>query len=180
VLIFGGFMTKTFVLAAIAILILVQTSTAQTPSEDEKTRPDKEEIIGSMLKSAGISSQQQNSRLNQIMTTESKTPRSDFLFCLGLAYRGVGKAQTCVAKAYENGRGIVEDQIEAYLWYVLALENKSSAGAPVQSLETEEQRMKTKLQTAYPFPSDEDLENQLKTLHDRIAQYQADFKKAKK
>jgi hypothetical protein len=184
VLICGGFMTKTVVLTAIAMLILVQTSTAQqgssTISEDDKTRPDRTEIINSMVKSAGMSSQQQDSQLNRILKSESKTPRSDFLFCLGLAYRGVGKAQTCVAKAYETGSGVVEDQIEAYIWYALALENKSSAGSTEQSLESEEQRIKTKLQTAYPFPSDEDLENQLKTQHDRIAQYQSDFKKAKK
>jgi hypothetical protein len=183
IVVFGGFMNKT-VWAAIAILILLQTSLAQrgasTISENEKTRPDKEEIISAMIKSAGVSSQQQDSRLNQILAAESKTPRSDFLFCLGSAYRGSGKAQKCVAKAYETGRGIVEDLIEAYIWYVLALENKSSAGSTEQSLEAEVERIKTKLQTAYPFPSDEDLENQLMTQHDRIMQYQSDFKKAKK
>ena len=179
-------MIKRVVLAAFTVLIMIQAAAAQQgaspASEDEKTRPGKEEIIGSMIKSARMSSQQQDSQLNQILKnqSESKTPRSDFLFCIGPAYRGVGKAQLCVAKAYETGRGVVEDQIEAYIWYALALENKSSAGAAEQSLQADKQRLKDKLQTAYPFPSDEELEDQLKSLQDRIAQYQSDFKKEKR
>jgi hypothetical protein len=179
-------MIKRVVPAAITILLLIQAAAAQqglpSISEADKTRPGREEILGAMIKSARMSNQQQDSQLNLALKnqSESKTPRSDFLFCIGLAYRGVGKAQTCVAKAYEAGRGVVEDQIEAYVWHALALENKSSAGSTEQSLQAEQQRVKEKLQTAYPFPSDEELENQLKAQQDRIAQYQSDFKKEKK
>jgi hypothetical protein len=180
-------MIKRVALMAMTVLIIIQAAAAQQgssppASEDEKTRPGKEEITGSMIKSARLLSQQQDSQLNQILKnqSESKTPRSDFLFCIGLAYRGVGKAQTCVGKAYETGRGVVEDPIEAYIWYALALQNKLSAGAAEQSLQADKQRVRDKLQTAYPFPSDEELEDQLKAQQDRIAQYQSDFKKAKK
>jgi hypothetical protein len=174
------------VLTAITFLIMTQAIPAQQgsspASEDEKTRPGKEEILGSMTQSARISTQQQDSRLNQILKNQSasKTPRSDFLFCIGMAYRGVVRAQSCVAKAYETGIGVVEDRIEAYGWYAVALENKSASGPLEQSLQAETQRVKDKLQTAYPFPSDDDLEDQFKTQQDRIAQYQSDFKKEKK
>ena len=177
-------MIKRVIPAAIAILILMQAAVAQqgSLSEADKTRPGKEEILSSMIKSARMSNQQQDSQLNLILKnqSESKTPRSNFLFCIGLAYRGVGKAQTCIAKAYEAGLGVVEDQIEAYVWYAVAQGNKSPAGSTEQNFQSDTQRIKDKLQTAYPFPSDEDLENQLKAQQDRIAQYQSDFKKEKK
>ena len=168
------------------VFILVRWAVAQQglspSSEDEKTRPGEEEIMSAMIKSARVSSQQLISQLNAVLKnqSESKTPRSDFLFCIGSAYRGIGHAQTCVAKAYENGRGVVEDWMEAYLWYALALENKSTAGSTEQNLESEKQRIKEKLQTAYPFPSDEELEDQVRALKERIAQYQSDLKKRKK
>jgi hypothetical protein len=179
-------MIKRVIPAFIAVLIMIQAAAAQQgsspASEDEKTRPGKEEIIGSMTRSARMSSRQLDNQLNQILKnqSESKTPRSDFLFCLGPAYRGVGKAQECVAKAYETGRGVVEDQIETYVWYALALQNKSSAGSTEQSLQANKERVKDKLQMAYPFPSDEELEDQLKAQQDRIVQYQSDLNKEKK
>jgi hypothetical protein len=171
----GGFMIRRLLLAA--ILLAAKSKAAEqgssTSSEDIQTRPDRQEIISLMIKSGRMPAQQQTDRLNQILArSESKTPRSDFLFCTGLAYLGNYRAQTCVAKAYEAGRGVVEDGIEAYVWY-------SIAAAGDQKLEVEQERIKTKLQTAYPFPSDDDLEAQLTTQRDRIKQYQADMKKQK-
>jgi hypothetical protein len=171
----GGFMIRKLLVAA--IILAAQAIAAQqgsTPSsEDALTRPDKQEIINLMIKSSRLPAQQRTERLNQILAqSESKTPRSDFLFCVGIAYLGDHRAQTCVAKAYEAGRGIVEDGIDAYLWY-------SIAAAGDQKLEAEQERIKTKLQTAYPFPSDDDLEAQLTSLKERIKQYQSDIKKQK-
>jgi TPR repeat protein len=160
-----------------AILLTAQAMAAEQgsapSSEDVQTRPDRQEIIDLMIKSNRAPAQQRSERLNQLLgQSESKTPRSDFLFCTGLAYLGDYKAQICVAKAYEAGRGVVEDGIEAYVWY-------SIAAAKDQKLEAEQERMKNKLQTAYPFPSDDDLEAQLNAQQSRIKQYQADMKKQK-
>jgi hypothetical protein len=141
-------------------------------SEEAKTRLDKKEITDLMSQGARLSARQQEAKLAAILKSqsESKTPRSDFLFCMGLAYLGNVKAQACVAKAYESGIGIVEDRIETYVWDSIAAEADPK-------LESERERVKTKLQTAYPFPSDEDLENQLSKQKEQIKQYQTEMKK---
>jgi TPR repeat protein len=155
-------------LLATAILFLglglAQAAAAQ--QEENNTRLDKKEILDLMKKSARMPSQQQNEKMDAILKTqsESSTPRSDFLFCMGLAYWNNVKAQKCVAKAYELGRGIVEDPAESYIWFSLA------------SSEEDQQRVQIKLRSAYPFPSDEEQEEQVKTLQTRIKQYQAEAK----
>ncbi len=160
----------------LAVILLTPAATAgqgSSPlSEDVQTRPDKQEIVDWMTRSGQMDVHKRTDRLDRILSqSEGKTPRSDFLFCVGLAYLGDYKAQTCVAKAYESGRGVVEDQIEAYLWYSIA-----SLGDP--KLEEVKDRLKNKLQTAYPFPSDEELADQLNEQQSRIKQYQAETKKS--
>ena len=119
-------MLKRFLLTAIIALArslrslrAIRAGTAA--SEDAKTRPNKQEIADLMVQSH-MPAPQQNSKIDQILADQagSKTPRSDFMFCTGLAYLGNAKAQTCVAKAYESGLGVVEDLSEAYTWYALA------------------------------------------------------------
>ena len=80
-------------------------------SEGVVTRPNKQEITDLMLQERRMSDQEQNSKVALILQdpTAGKTPRSDFMFCTGLAYLGNYKAQICVGNAYENGRGIIED-----------------------------------------------------------------------
>ena len=119
---------------------------------------------------------QQNENLDVILRSaaDSKTPRSNFLFCVGSAYLGNGKAQQCLGRAYENGRGVVEDQMEAYTWFALA------AGSKVSGSDADLERVKTRLLSKYPAPTDEEFENQVSDLKDRISQYQAAVKKNKK
>ncbi len=149
---------------------MAQSTAAEQRSEGDKFRLEKKEILDLMAKSGPTPSRQQNDRLNQILKNqpESGTPRSDFLFCMGLAYWNNSTAQICVGKAYETGRGIVEDLSEAYTWYSLA------------SSEADQQRVQMKLQLAYPSPSDEELAEQVKTQQDQIKQNQVEAKKEKK
>ena len=167
-------------LAAIVSLLLFQTYSAAAQSEDAKTRPDKQEIIDQMVKIGRLSLQQRDSRIDQILSDQSstKTPRSDFMFCLGLAYLGNYKAQTCAGSAYENGRGIVEDFTEACVWYSIALENqiKKPTEERAQALVN---RVRNLLFSVYPAPTDEDLDDLVKAQKARLAQYQVEAKKIK-
>ncbi len=112
--------------------------------------------------------------------SDSKTARSDFLFCLGLAYRDNYKAQRCAAGDYENGIGIVEDLSEAYTWYAVALENPRIDESSKAKLEEDKERVKARLLSAYPHPSEDDLDDMVKTQKTRIAQYNQDAPKTKK
>jgi TPR repeat protein len=160
----------------LSFFLLPLTAQESAISQQDATRPDKPEIHSWMKKTAQISVKQQNENLDVILksASESKTPRSDFLFCLGLAYAGNGKSQQCLGRAYEKGRGVVEDLMEAYTWFALAVENKAPES------EADLDRVKTRLLSTYPAPSDEEFENQVSDLKSRISQYQAEAKKSKK
>ena len=151
-------------------------------SEDTKTRLHKEEVIELMAKTAQMPKAQQDSRLDLILKDQSgsKTPRSDYLLCTGLAYLGNYKAQECVGKAFEKGLGVIEDLSEAYAWYGIALENRGSDDAAEQRLEAAKARMTASMRSAYPAPSDDELDEMIDTQRNRIAQYQDEMKKAKK
>jgi hypothetical protein len=171
-----------FVTVAIS-LALLQSSLAQEPaSENVKTRLNKQETIDQMLKVGRMSAQQQNSKVDALWKNLSagKTPRSDFLFCMGLAYLGNYKAQRCVASAYENGRGIVEDQLEAYTWYAVALQNKISDPDDEQTIQADKERVMDRLLAAYPHPTEDELDDMVGARQTRMTQYQDDMKKAKK
>jgi TPR repeat protein len=173
-------MVKRLFSAALIIcsLIFIQEITiAQQPSVSEEavTRPDKGEIIPWMIYTAHMSEKQQNEKLAAIYKNPSesagKTPRSDFMTCVGLAYWGNAKAQQCVALAYEKSRGIVEDFSEAYAWYALAVSHKTEGSE--ENLE----RIKTRLVSVYPAPTDDDLDAQVASLKNQILKYQTEANK---
>lgn len=175
-------MLKKLLLTLMVALPLAIAASAQEPaSEDAKTRPNKQEILDLMITAGRMPAQQQSARLDAIAKDSAgKTPRSDFLFCTGCAYLGNTRAQQCVASAYENGRGIVEDLSEAYAWYAVAFENKITDKAIAEKIEADKERVKERLLAAYPHPTEDDLNDLAGALKSRIAQYQEDVKKAKK
>jgi hypothetical protein len=158
---------------------------AQTPaaaSEETKTRLNKQEIIHLMLKIGQLPHTQQDSRIALIVKSQSdsKTPRSDFEFCIGLAYLGNYRARSCTAKAFERGLGIVEDLSDAYVWYVLALESPIDDAAARKHLEEEKERIIMKLRSKYPSPSDEELEDLVGAEKNRLTDYRTEVTKVKK
>ena len=163
----------------LSLITLYAAGPAQAPrSEQDTSRPDKQEIVQQMQKLSTLPAGQRDSTLDAILNraSDSTTPRSDFLFCLGSAYLGNGKAQGCVGRAFESGRGIVTDLSDAYVWYSLALENhvREIGG---KSIEADRERVKENLQHNYPAPSDEDLELLVKTEKTHMAQSQAELGK---
>lgn len=151
-------------------------------SEDVKTIPDREEIANMMLQASRMSAQEQDNRVTQILKNQadSKTPRSDFMFCTGLAYLGNYKAQLCTGYAYENGIGIVDDLPSAYTWYEMALANRIADDADAKRAEADRDRAKERLLSAYPHPTEDDLADMVNAQKTRIAQYQEQLKNAPK
>jgi TPR repeat protein len=150
-------------------------------SEDVKTRLDKQEIIDLMARIGRMSRPQQDRKMDLILKDQSvsKTPRSDFMFCTGLAYLGDSRAQECVGRAFEKGIGTVEDMLEAYTWFALALENRGIDKAAKQRVQADKERVLTRLRSAYPSPTDDDLEDMVRAQESRIAQYQEEAKRTK-
>lgn len=169
---------RLFGITALIVVFMAALAMAQEPavSEQETSRPDRQESVAWMRKTAAMPDAQQSEKLDSILRTgsESATPRSDFFFCLGLAYRGNGKAQQCVARAYEKGLGVVEDLAESYVWFALAHAGHA-AGA-----EADMERVKTLLVSVYPAPTDEELEEQVAAQKSRLQEYQAEVRKSKK
>jgi hypothetical protein len=163
-------------------LLIALSQTLMAQSEDVKARPNKQEITDLMAQIRRMPGQQQNEKLAQILKDPagSKTPRSDFAFCTGLAYLGNYKAQMCVGNAYENGRGIVEDLSEAYAWFAIASESQIADESEAKRVEAERERVKERLVSAYPHPTEDDLADLVNSQKTRIAQYQDQIPKAKK
>ncbi len=176
------FKKTTLTIVMVLMLAAVQTAAAQGTSEDTKTRPNKQEILDLMMKIGRMPVRELNSKIDAIWQdiANSKSPRADFLFCLGLSYLGNYKAQKCTASAYEKGIGIVEDLSEAYTWDSVALENKIADKAAEEMIQADKERIKMTLLAAYPHPTEDDLDDLVRTQKTRIAQYQEDAKKAKK
>ncbi len=180
-------MSKKLLLAVLVTYSLALTSltyAAQglTPkSENEKTRLSKEEITTLMINTARLPIKEQESRMDLIWTgkADSKTPRSDFLFCTGLAYTGNYKAQVYLGRAYENGTGIVEDHLEAYLWYSIALDNSIDEKEIAKEIQADRDRVKTNLLSFYPAPSEEELDDSVKEQKQRMVEYQAEIRNTK-
>jgi len=151
-------------------------------SEDAKTRLNKPETLDWMRTIGRMARAQQDSRMETLANgrPDSKTPRSDFMFCSGLAYLGNPKAQACVARAYEHGIGIIEDLTEAHVWYTVALENSAGDAAARERLQSDLDRISLRLHSTYPSPSEEELEDLVKAEKDRITQYRDELKKTKK
>jgi hypothetical protein len=171
---------KSLLIMIIAFPLTLAQLRAQD-SEDTKARPNKQEILNLMTSTGKMPAQQQSAKLDSIRqdSSGSKTPRSDFLFCVGLAYRGNYKAQRCVASDFEHGTGIVEDLSEAYAWYSVALENPRIDESSKAMLESDKERVKTRLLSAYPHPTEDDLDDMVNTQKSRIEQYNQDARKAK-
>ena len=173
---------RLFFMAAmmVALSAIPVPAPAQGGSEDVKARPNKQDIIDQMIAAGRISAPQRNSRLDQILSGQpGKTPRFDFMFCLGSAYLGNYKAQRCLGKAYEGGLGVVEDISEAYAWYSVAFENQSAEKSAQKEIESDLDRVKQRVFSSYPAPTDDDLDDLVKAQKSRIAQYQSEVKKAK-
>ncbi len=147
-------------------------------SEEVKTRPDKGEILELMSKVKRMPISEQQTRLDAILKQGSagKQPRSDFLLCIGLAYWGNYQAQMCTGIAYESGRGIVEDLAEAYSWYSIAEQSAVSDEEAARQASTAKERVKSKLMSTYPAPTDEELEDLVKEQKHKIVQYQNEAK----
>jgi hypothetical protein len=170
------------ILSPLFILFALPILQAQTPvSEDAKTRLNKQETLAQMTLISRLPQKQRENKISGIWLHQEavKTPRSDFLFCMGFAYLGNHKAQACVADAYEKGLGIVEDLMEAYTWYAVALEYPISDAAAKQRIEENKERIKQKLVSVYPAPTDDELDDLVRKEKDRIAQYQEAAKKLK-
>ena len=168
---------RLLLLASFILAVFTSVSAAQVSAafETDIYRPDKSDIIAWMNQASKIPAAQQNEKadaaLKGISASNSKTPRSDFQLCLGLAYLGNAKAQRCVAYAYEKGIGIVDDTLEAYVWFELAHRGgDKESGADVS-------RVILILNSAYPAPSEEELENMASEQKGKIATYQKEIKK---
>jgi len=171
---------RLFFLATVllALSTIPAPAPAQGVSENVTAKPNKQDIIDQMIAAGKIPAPQRNSRLDQILSGQpGKTPRSDFMFCLGSAYLGDYKAQRCLGKAYENSLGIVQDFLEAYTWYAVALENRGADKG--KEIESDRDRVKDRLFSSYPAPTDDDLDDMVKAQKSRIMQYQSELKRTK-
>ena len=170
------------VLAALIIGLMPLEGVGQdlaAASENEKTRLNKDEIMELMIQVDRLPVLEQNSRMDRIWKdpSGSRTPRSDFLFCMGLAYLGNYKAQAYLGRAYENGRGIVEDTYESYVWYSIALDNAVDDDETKQKIQERRERIKMGMISVYPAPSDHELGEIVEAQKNRITESLAEIKK---
>jgi len=167
---------RLFLVVILFFSVLFLTAAAQVPAASEKDifRPDKSDIIDWMNQAARMPAAQQNegadAALKGISTSGSKTPRSDFQLCVGLAYLGNAKAQRCVAFAYEKGIGIIDDMLEAYAWFELA-----HGGGDAESA-ADATRVLLILNSSYPAPTEEELEILIADQKAKVAAYQKEIK----
>ncbi len=152
-----------------------------TASEEDRSRPSRQEIVEAMVKIGKLSPQQREVQVRSIQgrKSESTTPRSDFLFCLASAYLGLNRAQICVGEDYEHGQGIVDDANDAFVWYSMALEGTIADAKLEQSVREARDRTKGKLVQNYPSPSDEELDAMVKEQKARIQESQKEAAKNK-
>ena len=143
-------------------------------SENEKSLLHKSEIIDLMKQVGQMSTQEQKEKIEKLWTdgSGSETPRSDFLYCSGFAYLDRYKAQACLGRAFEKGRGTVQDYTDAYIWYAIALDHPIEDAAFKEKIQAAKARVKMTLHSVYPAPSDYELEDAVKKQKEKIAQYQ--------
>ena len=147
-------------------------------SENERTLLHKQEIIDLMIQTGRMPVQEQNEKIDRIWANNggSETPRSDFLYCSGLAYLDHYKAQACLGRAFEKGQGIVQDYSDAYVWYAVALDHPIEDKAAREEIQAGKDRVKMILVSVYPAPSDFELEELVKKQKENIAQYQEEIR----
>ena len=164
-----------FILYSFTFTVIGMSAQIPAASESDVTRPDKKEILDWMNQATKIPATQQDEKiataLKNISASDSATPRSDFQLCVASAYLGNAKAQRCVGYAYEKGFGVVDDLMESHAWFTLA-----SHGGDAES-EADVARVTILLNSAYPAPSEEELEVQEKAQKEKIADYQKELKK---
>jgi TPR repeat protein len=165
-------LTVTFIFSISTLIMAAQVPAA---SEKDVYRPDKGDIIAWMNQASKMPAAQQNESvddaLKNVTSSGGKAPRSDFQLCVALAYLGNAKAQRCVALAYEKGAGIVDDPLEAYVWFELAHGSGNTESAADVS------RIILILNSAYPAPTEEELETMVSMLKGKVAEYQKEVKK---
>jgi hypothetical protein len=145
--------------------------------EQAKSRPDKGDIIGMMTRINKMTARQKQQKLEEIISGKSgdATPRSDFLFCLGLAYLDDGKGQICVGEAFENSKGIVEDLMDAYVWYSIARKNENADSPSREKANANLERLKIRMFSVYPPPSEDELESLEVREKEHIKQYRSEI-----
>ncbi len=160
-------------------LILAASAAAADDAQDAKSRPTREEILDQMAKVRSTPSAP--GRIAGVLAglDHTATPRSDFLFCTGLAHLGDARAQACVAKAYERGIGVVEDWMEAHAWYELACETGIPDADEARKTAEARDQLTMRLMSAYPHPTEEELADQVGALKSTIARYRAEIEAPK-
>jgi hypothetical protein len=175
----GGFMIKMLwltMMMALSLALLPTTISGQglkAESENDQTRLSKDEVTRLMIQVGRVPVVEQDHKIEEIWRDQSssKTPRSDFLFCVGLAYLGNYKAQACLGRAFEKGVGIVQDPTEAYVWYSIALDAPIDEKELRQNIQADRQRIKQGLVSMYPAPSDEELADLVEAQKHRMTEY---------
>ena len=168
---------RLFLAVTLICLIFASFAAAQVPaaSETDIYRPDKKEIADWMTQMSKLPVAQQNERtdaaLQNISTSSGKTPRSDFQLCAAMAFLGNAKAQRCVGFAYEKGFGVVDDMLEAYVWLEIAHKGGDKESA------SEVSRVLLILNSAYPAPSEEELEAAVEEQERLIIEYRKEIEK---
>jgi hypothetical protein len=161
---------------ALSLALLPTTVSGQglkAKSENDQTRLSKDEVTRLMIQVGRVPVVEQDHKIEEIWRDQSssKTPRSDFLFCVGLAYLGNNKAQACLGRAFEKGIGIVQDPTEAYVWYSIALDAPIDEKELRQNIQADRQRIKQGLVSMYPAPSDEELADLVEAQKHRMTEY---------
>jgi hypothetical protein len=173
-------MQRKFFLTLIIALICIPTITIgqeiKPASESERTLLNKSEIIELMIQAGQMPGQQQAEKIDQLWAANdnSKTPRSDFLYCTAFAYLDNYKAQACLGRAFENGNGIVSDLSDAYVWYSVALDHPIDDVNIKKTIQAGRLRVNQMLHSTYPAPSDYELEDLVKKQKEKIAEYTAE------
>jgi TPR repeat protein len=149
-------------------------------SESERTLLNKSEIIELMIQAGKMPGQQQAEKIDQLWAAgdNSKTPRSDFLYCTAFAYLDNYKAQACLGRAYENGNGIVSNLPDAYVWYSVALDHPIDDANVKDTIQTGRDHVAQMMHSVYPAPSDYELEDLVKKQKEKIVEYAAEAGKA--
>jgi hypothetical protein len=143
-------------------------------SETEHSLLGKLEIIDLMKQAGRMPDQQQKEKINQLGADDAggKTPRTDFLYCSAFAYMDQYKAQACLGRAFENGRGIVQDLTEAYVWYTVSLAHPIEDNAAKEKIQAAQEHVKQLLFSVYPAPDDYELEELVAQQKEKIIEYQ--------
>jgi hypothetical protein len=164
---------KLLLMIALILPITVFGQEIKPASESEHTLLNKSETIALIKQVAPMPVAKQKEKVAQLWAADadSKTPRSDFLYCTAFAYLNYPQAQACLARAFENGHGIVSNLTDAYVWYTVALENPAISSDLKDKVEAEQTRIKMTLFSVYPTPTDFELEEAVKKQQELIKEY---------